>query len=162
MSIEGTWKLCFFEAYTQINKKLLLGWLKSVLLGPYYASECYYTPNPLRYSATVLTRFRIWIQTITLYSMLLSTVLLLSLTGTVDGIWSLAVLSYLAFAFTLCIMRGEIRANNEYQGNPLLDFLACLLSYPSVCQQMEEEIERRRPLTPRARLYSQSSWLIYR
>jgi len=54
----------------------------------------------------------------------------------VDGLWSLAWVSYVTFAACGGGVRTKFRNRHSIGGNPVEDFFACLLAYPLVATQL--------------------------
>ena len=135
-SSHKTWKIGFFDFCTVMEKKYILGWLKNIVLGPYHATEAFFSTQSDGYNLAlvIITCFFV-------YFVLLLTAMLPPLVILVSGIWVFGVLAYLGFACLLAIMRSHVRIHRGYYGNPIEDYFACLLCYPSVCQQLEAEIE---------------------
>ena len=135
---EKPWKPGFFMIYTTIGKDPLVSWLGNIITGPWNIASAYYENR---------SRSGPFLSSILLYSLLLASVWIPFLSFAVSGSWALCILSYLGFVFSLTLMRQEIRVKNNIPGDPVQDFLACLLCYPTVCQQVEvlRNAPRERP-----------------
>ena len=131
-----TWKIGYFDFCTVMEKQYILGWMKNIVLGPYHATEAFFsTQKDYHLAHIIITSFFV-------YFVLLLTAMLPPLVILVSGIWVFGILAFLGFACLLAIMRSHVRIHRGYHGNPIEDFFACLLCYPSVCYQLEAEIEK--------------------
>jgi len=65
------------------------------------------------------------------------------------NIWAIGWCSYVAFASLATRLRINARELRGIEGNMLTDFLACLILYPLVAAQLDEDMEENGPLLSR-------------
>ena len=72
----------------------------------------------------------------------LSWIVLLILEIEIPGCYAIGWICYIAFATLVTSFRASVRAEYDINGNPVEDFFACLLVYPSVAIQLETAPEK--------------------
>ena len=60
----------------------------------------------------------------------------------IPGCYAIGWICYIAFATLVTSFRASVRAEYDINGNPIEDFFACLLVYPSVAIQLETAPEK--------------------
>jgi len=119
----------YLDFATEFKSDIILEWLLSWLLGPFWAAK----------AACKVWHFReymVYMFAIVCYGLLLGFVLFHFLHLAASDLWALAWVCYFAFAGIIGVMRSAVREAHGYIGNPIEDFFAALFLYPSVGQQL--------------------------
>ena len=130
----ATWRVGFFDFCTVARKDPILGWFRNIVIGPYNSSKAYCIVRGLD------NRFAI-IMAAVMYVFLIALAVMNPLRHFVDGLWAFAWLCYLAFVVVVAIQRSRVRVYLGYHGSAVEDLFVSLLSYPSVCHQLELELQ---------------------